>query len=174
MIGLLEIFSAHAIGVNYHLGVTFAVTQVAENQAAMIAVVPSPTSKHNLTTYVLFAQLATRSSVHAVFIPEVCHVLPRFYIVTFTQLLLTHAEASHAANTLQGLPKSFNHDEMQTVLLYFTRTKPPATFGISCKMQFLLHRLPRPTEALPPKHQPAPRQGFALHGCPCCAARLHR
>ena len=73
MLGLVEVFLGHAIRVDDHLRVTGAVAQVAEDQPAVIAVVPCPTAQRDLAAHVRFAQLAARGVVHAKLVLVIRH-----------------------------------------------------------------------------------------------------
>ena len=73
MLGDGELIGGYAIGVNDDLGVAIAIAQVAEDNAAVVARMPRPTSQHNLAPNVFFAQLATSGGMHAVLIFEIGH-----------------------------------------------------------------------------------------------------
>ena len=75
MLCLVEVLLGHAIGVDDHLGVAGAIAQVAEDQPAVIAVVPRPTAQRDLAAHVGLAQLAARCVVHAKLVDVIRHSL---------------------------------------------------------------------------------------------------
>ena len=73
MLGDMELFLSDAVGVNNNLGIALAVAKIAENQPTMVAIVPSPASKHNLTPNITLTQLAACCGMHAKLVLEVRH-----------------------------------------------------------------------------------------------------
>ena len=73
MLGDMELFLSDAVGVNNNLGIALAVAKIAENQPTMVAIVPSPASKHNLTPNITHTQLAACCGMHAKLVLEVRH-----------------------------------------------------------------------------------------------------
>ena len=70
---IAELFFTDAVGVNNNLRIALAVAKIAENQPTMVAIVPSPASKHNLTPNITLTQLAACCGMHAKLVLEVRH-----------------------------------------------------------------------------------------------------
>ena len=73
MLGDMEFLFAHAVGIDNDLRITFTITKVAEDQSTMVAIVPSPAGKHNLTPNIALAQLTAGRGMHAKLVLEVRH-----------------------------------------------------------------------------------------------------
>ena len=69
----MEFLLGHAIGVDDDLRIALAIAKIAENQPAVVAIMPGPASQHNLAANVALAQLAARGSVHAKIVLEIRH-----------------------------------------------------------------------------------------------------
>ena len=70
MLGNRKLFRGNAIGVDDHLRIPIAVTQVDEDQSAMIAIVPDPTGQNDF-----FAKFAAGLGVHAELVVKFAHRL---------------------------------------------------------------------------------------------------
>ena len=73
MLGDMELLFADAIGVDNDLRIPLAIAKVAEDQSTMVAIVPSPAGKHNLTPNIALAQLTAGRGMHAKLVLEVRH-----------------------------------------------------------------------------------------------------
>ena len=75
MLGNRKLFRGNAIGVDDHLRIPIAVTQVDEDQSAMIAIVPDPTGQNDFFANIFFAKFAAGLGVHAELVVKFAHRL---------------------------------------------------------------------------------------------------